>query len=143
MTILRRPIALALGGALLCGAATVAAQNLEARDAWIRAMPPVSSVSSAYVTLVNTSDKTIVLVGAETPVAGTTEIHTHVHSEGMARMRRLRSLEIGAGKAARFKPGGHHLMLMNLQKPLSPGDRIPITLKFADRAPLQVEATVR
>ncbi len=87
------------------------------------------------------------LVGAESPVAGVVEIHEMRMEGNTMRMRPISKLELPAGPAVELKPGGYHIMLMNLKGPLKKGESVPIRLKFQgkDGKPqeLEVKAEVR
>jgi len=81
------------------------------------------------------------LVGAESPVAGVVEIHEMRMEGNVMRMRAVPKLELPAGQAVDLKPGGYHIMLMNLKAPLRKGESVPIKLKFQgkDGKPQEVE----
>ena len=70
------------------------------------------------------------LVGVESPVAGLVEIHEMRMEGNTMRMRAVPRLELPAGQAVDLKPGGYHIMLMNLKAPLKNGESVPIRLKF-------------
>lgn len=117
--------------------ATAAPSRLNVSDAWSR---PATGVNGAgFMTLTNPGSKAESLVAASSPAAARVEIHTTSLSGGLASMEKLASVPVPAGGEVTFKPGGKHLMLMGLKRPLKPGDRFPITLTFASGA--KVEAT--
>jgi copper(I)-binding protein len=69
------------------------------------------------------------LVSASTPVAGVAEIHEMAMDGNVMKMRALpKGLELPAGKAVDLKPGGYHVMLMDLKQQLKAGDTVPLTL---------------
>ena len=78
------------------------------------------------------ADQKVKIVGAESAGAGVVELHQmSINSAGVMSMRQVEALEIAAGEALELKPGGYHLMLMDLKKkPLAAGDTFPIVLKF-------------
>ena len=108
---------------------------------WTFNTPPGAKVGSAFLTLTSgkTDDK---LVRAESPIAGKTEIHTHVNENGVMRMRAISHIEIGAGKSVELKPGGFHIMLFDLKQPIIKGEKFPITLTFEKAGQVQVEVAV-
>jgi periplasmic copper chaperone A len=101
-------------------------------DAWVRANVPGQSVGAAYMTL--TSPKNSTLVYIETPAAGKVEIHSMSMTNNVMKMRKLEELPLKAGKAERLAPGGFHLMLFDLAKPLKAGESAVFTLCFKDKA---------
>jgi copper(I)-binding protein len=72
------------------------------------------------------------LVGVSTPAAGTSEVHEMKMEGDIMRMRPVAKVELPAGQTVEFKPGGYHLMLMDLKQPLKPGTMVPLTLVLRD-----------
>lgn len=128
---------------LLFAAGQVLAGDLEAIDPYARSTPPGMENSAAYLTLRNSGDADRRLVAAESPVAATLELHTHLHEDGMMRMRQVEHIDVPAGAEVKLEPGGLHVMLLGLQQPLTPGESIPLSLRFADGEQLELEAEVR
>ena len=83
-------------------------------------------MAAVYIEIVSASDD--VLLEIATPLADKTEIHESVEADGMMQMRPRDSVPLKAGKPLRFAPGGLHLMLMNLHKPLLVDNSFPIDL---------------
>jgi copper(I)-binding protein len=109
---------------------------------WTRATPPGATVGGGYMTIRNAgaADK---LVGAATPVAGKVELHTHVNDNGVMRMREVKGgYDVPAKGSFELKPGGAHLMFMNLKTPLKEGDKVPVTLKFEKAGEVKAEFQV-
>jgi copper(I)-binding protein len=99
-------------------------------DAWVQAMPPSQTTTAAYMVITNNAAKEAVLVSASSDIAATTEIHQMSDMDGMMKMDMVSDLHIPAlGKAA-LKPGGFHIMLIGLKKPVDQGDSVAITLHF-------------
>lgn len=94
--------------------------------AWVRATAPGQSVGAAYMEI-KSADQAA-LVSATSPVAKMTEVHETRMENGVTKMRAVERLALPAGKTVELKPGGYHIMLMGLAKPLRPGDTVPITL---------------
>lgn len=113
-------------GLLVSAAATAQSLRIEAGHA--REMPPGQSNSAAFFTLVNTADTPVVLVAAACDCASRAEIHTHRHQGGMMRMEKVDRLEVPARGRLVLKPGGYHLMLLDLKRPLRTGERVGVTL---------------
>ena len=107
------------------------AQNVEVKDAWARATVQGQKATGAFMTL--TSKTTAKLVGATSSVAGVTEVHEMKMDNGVMTMKAVEGgLELPAGKATSLKPGGYHVMLMDLKLPLQKDTTIPLTLVFKD-----------
>ena len=94
-----------------------------------------------------TSAADMTLVGVASPAAKVAEIHEMAQDGNMMRMRAVDRIVLPAGKAIDLKPGGYHVMLMDLTQPLREGDTIPVTLTFADKdgrkITQEIEAPVR
>lgn len=144
-TALRIPVLLSL--LLIAGLApltsTAADSNLVVRGAWIRQPPPGSDVAAVYLSLLNAGTHSVRLTGVESPVAAMAMMHETLESQGQSQMRMLTSVPVPAGKSIAFSPGGRHIMLQGLAHPLQVGERVPITLQFADGIKLHVTAVVR
>ena len=110
--------------------------------AWARELPPVSENGAAYVTITNEGDRPDRLTGASSTIAGRVEIHTHERTGGMTAMRRLDGLDLPPGGRVRLAPGGTHLMLIGLEKPLERGGRFTVRLTFASAPPVEIEVPV-
>ena len=101
-------------------------------DNWVRANAPGQSVGAAYMTLLSAQDST--MIKAEADIAGSVEIHSMKMEDGVMKMRMLEELPLKAGKAEKLAPGGFHLMLFDLKKPLTAGENVNFTLSFRDAA---------
>jgi periplasmic copper chaperone A len=137
-----RLIALAAAG-LLAGSAHAAdrSQDLVAANPWSR--PAAAGTTGAgFLTLVNGGKAAAVLAGAESPLAARVEIHESRMDGGVMRMSRVQRLAIPSGDRTVFAPGGKHLMLVGLRQALKVGDRVPVTLSFADGRKLSVTLPV-
>jgi periplasmic copper chaperone A len=83
------------------------------------------------------------LIAARSDAARSVELHISDHDGDVVKMRRLDGLEVPAGHTVELKPGGHHLMLLDLKRPLKATDRLQLTLKFEKAGELTVEASIR
>jgi periplasmic copper chaperone A len=115
---------------------------LVAQDAWVRATPG-SDLAAAYLTLRNVSANPVIVTSVQSPLAGHAMIHETTVQEGQSRMRPHEQLVIAAGKTVKLEPGGLHVMLHDLTKPLSVGQSVPLTITLAGGGTLQVTAQVR
>ncbi len=133
--------------ALPAVAQTVASGPLKVEAAWIRASVPGQAGTAAFMRLTATEPMT--LVGLVTPAAGVAEVHEMKLEGDVMRMRAIPSLALPAGRAVELKPGGYHLMLMDLKSPLKVDTRVPLTLVLRDakgterRVDLQVPVALR
>jgi periplasmic copper chaperone A len=131
--------------ALFTVAALAQAQTTVA-DPWVRGTVAQQKATGLFAQI--TSAKGGRLVGARSPVAGVVEIHEMSMDGNVMRMRALpNGLELPAGKAVTLKPGGYHVMLMDLKQPLRTGEMVPVTLvvEGADkqRETIELKAPVR
>ena len=101
-------------------------------NAWVRATAPGQEVGAAYMTLQSARD--ITLIKTESAAAGSVEIHSMTMNDGVMQMRKMDTLPLSAGKPAKLEPGGFHLMLFDLKKPLKAGEQVEFTLHFKDSA---------
>ncbi|MEJ2344650.1 MAG: copper chaperone PCu(A)C [Gammaproteobacteria bacterium] len=127
-------------GALAAGSA---AGQVAVDGAYVRAVPPGQPNSAAFMTLRNTGDADHAVVAAASRVAKVVELHTHTMVNGMMQMRRIPRIDVAAKSSTELKPGGLHIMLINLTRPLRVGDTVALTLKFADGSEKQIKAPVR
>ena len=103
------------------------------------------TTSAAYFVLHNHGTEADRLLAAETEAAAVVELHLSAIEDGVMRMRQVESIEIPARGMTRLEPGGYHLMLIDLNRELVEGDRLPVTLEFegAGRQTIEVEVGVR
>lgn len=117
--------------------------DLRVEETWSRATPPTANVAAGYLTIRNEGDASERFIGASSPSAQRVEIHTMDMVDDIMQMRHLSDgLEIPAGEEVMLAPGGHHLMLIGLDAPLSEGDRVLVTLEF-EGGTADVELAVR
>lgn len=133
--------ALTVIAALFC--TTLYGQTVEIKDAWVRPAMPGQQATGAFMTI--TAKDGAKLVGLTTPVAGVAEVHEMKMEGDIMRMRAVQGgLDLPAGKAVALKPGGYHLMLMDLKGPLPKGGTVALTLllRGANGVPSQLELKV-
>ena len=119
----------AVSAAASAAAAGPSAPVVQVSGAWARATVAGQSSSAAYMVLTAPAAQT--LVAAETDAAGLTELHEMAMQGDVMRMRQLANgLALPAGQAVTLKPGGLHIMLMQLKRPLQAGEVLPLTLTF-------------
>lgn len=156
--------AAALAGSLLAacssaGTATSSPGGLTVEGAWARTSTGTEHAGAAYLVVKNGGSAADALVGASSPASGMVQVHeTYALPEptgsampgasaGMGGtvmgMRPVARIDIPAGGSIELKPGGYHIMLMELKQELKAGDTIELTLTFEKAAPITVKAEVR
>jgi hypothetical protein len=134
---------LLLGGLLLAGAAhATEAAHVRASHAWIRVLPG-DLPAGAYVTLENDGDQPASLRGASSTVYAEVMLHQSSTAGGVSRMSMVDALPVPAHGKAELAPAGYHLMLMQPNKPVHPGDTVILTLKFGDGSTLATRFIAR
>lgn len=121
----------ALIGLLLSAAAGCALAQVQVTGAWARPAVPGQTGTGAFMTL-NSKDGAR-LIGAASPVAGVVEIHEMAMDGTVMRMRPVTVIELPAGRDVQLKPGGHHVMLLDLKRPLKVGEKLPLQLRIETR----------
>jgi copper(I)-binding protein len=113
-------------------------------QAWVRLLPPTQPNTAAYMTLRNLTATDLQIVAAESPAARVTELHDHIQDmAGVMRMRKVDAIVIPAHGEVELKPGGLHVMLIDLLEPLQEGRVVPITLYVEGFQDLQIRAQVQ
>lgn len=136
-----------IAAALLCAgfaSAAQAAEPLIISNAWVRSPAPGQKVAGAYMELV--SDATATLLGASSPAAGRVELHSMALEAGVMKMRPVENIALPPGKTVKLAPGGLHIMLLDLKRPLKEGDKVRLTLSIrraGATSHVSVEAEVR
>jgi periplasmic copper chaperone A len=118
--------------------------EVTASDAWVRGTVPAQKTTAAYVSLKSTQGARVVEV--RTKAAARAEIHSSEMHEGVMVMHAMEGFRLPAGKTVRLQPGGYHIMLLDLVKPLVAGDKVTLTLVVEEgkrRSSLDVVADVR
>jgi len=121
---------LALAFTLATGLAAAQAPAVKVEGAWARATVPGQKGTGAFMNI--TAKKGTRLVGVSSPAAGVAEVHEMKMEGDIMRMRALPGLDLAAGQTVSLKPGGYHLMLMDLKAPLANGSTVAVTLRFKD-----------
>lgn len=119
---------------LLSVTASVWAQGVTVKveDAWVRGTVASQKSTGAFMRLTPSANAR--LVAAQSPVAGVVEIHEMAMEKDVMKMRQVAGVDLAAGRATELKPGGYHVMLMDLKQALKGGEKVAITLVFEDEA---------
>lgn len=136
-------MAICVAGTALLSTAVLA--QVTVKDAWVRATVAQQKATGAFMQLQSAQDAR--LVAAQSPVAGLVEVHEMAMDGSVMKMRAVPSLALPAGKTVELKPGGYHVMLMDLKAQVKDGDTVPVTLVFegqnGKRQTIEVKAPAR
>ncbi len=156
-------VVLALGLAA-CGSSdstnstTTSASGITVTDAWSRVTAPGAKTGAIYMTISSPDGDTLTKASVPASVAGMAQLHETTHDSGgmhtttsdmsssgdsMQGMKEVSMIEIPAGKPVTLKPGGYHIMLMELAAPITSGQKIPVTLTFTKAGTKTVDAVGR
>ncbi|UOF15261.1 copper chaperone PCu(A)C [Lysobacter capsici] len=108
---------------------------------WVRASVPQQTATGAFMRL--TASRDLRLIGARSDVAQNTEVHEMAMQGQMMRMREVAAVPLPRGQAVALAPGGYHVMLIGLKRPLSAGEQVTLTLVFEDAGGKRSEQTVQ
>ena len=133
---------LAAGLLLSTGVLAGAADNVTVQDPYVRLAPPNAPATGAFMVIKNNGDQDVKVLKADNPASRVTELHTHLNEGGVMKMRPVPAIDIKAKGEAVLKPGGLHVMLIDLKAPMKEGDLVPITLTFDDGSSKKVDAKV-
>jgi copper(I)-binding protein len=122
--------------------AVISFAHIEVSDAYVRGLPPGQPNTAAFMTVLNDTTDDMTLVGVNTKVAATAEMHRHSHANGVMQMRQVNAIDIKSGEKFEFSPGGYHIMLIGLYKPLRHGDSVELELNFASGATVMLTTVV-
>ncbi|MEY4591956.1 MAG: hypothetical protein RIR18_851 [Pseudomonadota bacterium] len=118
------------------------ADQILVQEPYVRLPPPNAPVAGAFMVLKNQGNKDIKILKAESSVSRLTELHTHLHEDGMMKMRQVPYVEVKAKGQAVLAPGGLHIMLIDLKTPLKEGDVVPLSFTLDDGSRKQINAKV-
>ncbi len=122
--------------------ASPALAQISVDQPWMRATAPGAKVAGGFMTLVNQGSAPDRLVGAASPAAARVELHVHKEEGGVMKMRQVAGFEVPANGRFTLKPGGAHLMFMNIKRPIKEGEKVPVTLRFEKAGELTVDYAV-
>jgi copper(I)-binding protein len=108
---------------------------------WARATAPGAKVAGGYMLIRNqgAADR---LVSASSPAAAKVELHVHINDNGVMKMREVPGYDVPAKGAFELKPGGAHLMFMDIKRPFKEGEKVPVKLKFEKAGEVTAEFQV-
>lgn len=136
---------LAMFAGAACMAAAQATPPVSVHDAWVRGTVPQQRATGAFMRLAASAP--VRLVAAASPAAARVEIHEMRIVDDVMRMRQIAGIDLAGGTSLELKPGGYHIMLLDLAQQARAGERIPLSLTFEHpggaRFSVDVSATVR
>lgn len=136
-----------------------ATASTEVTNAWARITAPTAKQGAVYMTITAPEGDTLTDASVPPSIAGKTELHETTGGTGetmnpdemtpeqmaaqMKMMKEVDSIEIPAGKTTMLKPGGYHVMLLDLTDPIEEGEKVPVTLTFEQAGTVEVEAMAK
>lgn len=136
--------------ALLVGAAACSSDDTSTPDTpkitvsgqWARTSPMATDMGAAYMTIEASALDELIGATVDMSVAMMAEVHETVTENGVSKMQEVQRIEVTRDAPIEMKPGGYHIMLMGLKKPLVTGDTISVTLKFSKSGQVTVDVPV-
>lgn len=125
--------------ALVLLAAVPAFAQVAIDKPWARATAPGARVAAGYMVVQNKAAAADRLVSASSPAAARVETHVHIHEGGVMKMREVPGYAIPAGGSFELKPGGAHLMFMDIRHPFKEGEKVPVKLVFEKAGEVNAE----
>lgn len=123
---------------------TPATPNITVSGQWARTSPMATDMGAAYMTINSDADDELLGAKVDESIAMMTQVHETVMGEdGAMKMQEVEKVDIKAGTPTELKPGGYHVMLMQLKEPLKTGSTISVTLTFANAGDVVVEVPVQ
>jgi len=116
--------------------------NLQVTQAWSRPTPPAAAVGVVYLSITNSGTQADRLLDVSSSIAGKVEIHESRNVKGAVQMRAVAYVECPPGTTDKIEPGGLHLMLIGLMRPLVAGTAFTLTLQFRDAGALTLRVPV-
>jgi periplasmic copper chaperone A len=132
---------IALGLSVSTQAQEVKVGSIRVENAYTRATVPGQQVAGGFMKIENkgAADQ---LISASSPVSGEVQLHEMTMDGNVMKMRQVKEVVVPAGATVELKPGGLHLMFMNIKAPLTAGDTVPVKLKFAKAGEVEVRMPV-
>ena len=116
--------------------------QLEVSGGFVRASPSMASAGAGFMTITSKGDADR-LIAFRSTASEVQELHTHIHDNGMMRMRQVDAIDIPAGGVAVLEPGGFHLMFISLNAQLIEGETVDVTLVFENAGEVEITLPVK
>lgn len=122
---------------------SVLAADISVSEQYVRETIPGTSISSAYMSLSNQSNKSITLTSVTSSVSNRIEMHEHIMTAEMMKMQQVDSIVVNANDKVVLQPHGYHIMVFNLQQPLQADTEITMTLHFDNEENVTIKMPVQ
>jgi periplasmic copper chaperone A len=139
----KRFLVSAIGVACIAASSLACAGDITVTNAWARPTVQGQQGGGGFVSLKNMGKADDKLMSVSSPVAARMELHTMKMEGDMMQMRQIPNIEIKAGESVELKPGGMHLMFMDINKPLEKGTKVPVTFVFEKAGKVTVDVSVQ
>jgi copper(I)-binding protein len=140
-----KAVAASIGAAILSSAVyaqAVKVDSVSISNAYTRATVPGQQVAGGFLKIENKGNIPDQLISASSPVAGEVQLHEMAMDGNVMKMRQVKDIAVPANGSVELKPGGYHLMLLNLKGPFVAGETVPVKLKFAKAGDVEVKFPV-
>ncbi|MDH4127209.1 MAG: copper chaperone PCu(A)C [Spirochaetota bacterium] len=117
--------------------------KISVKDQWIRFSPPSIKTTAGYLSIYNHGTVTDTLISAKSDIAEFVELHNMTFENGIMRMKKVDGIDIPVNSSVQLKPGGHHLMFINLKKEIKENDKVKIILTFKNTGTYITTAEVK
>ena len=118
------------------------AADIEISNIYAKATLPGAKNTALFFEIKNYTNKPVKLIGASSPAAAISEIHTHQEVDGMKKMVQIDDIEIVPESTVSLEPGGLHVMLMNIKAPIKDGDKLEAVLEFDNGEKIEIKDIV-
>jgi len=113
--------------------------QLQIEIPWARATAPGARVAGGYMVIRNAGAARDRMVSASSPASARVEMHVHLNDNGVMKMREVKGYDVPAKGSFELKPGGAHLMFIDIKRPLKEGEKLPVQLKFEKAGDVNAE----
>lgn len=120
----------------------VSTDNLVISDGFSRASPKMAKAGVGFMTITSKGDADR-LVSFTSPACNRPELHTHIHDNGVMRMREVEAIDVPAGGSVKLEPGSFHLMCIDLKGQLVEGEMMDATLTFEAGGEITVSLPIK
>ena len=127
----------------LCISTPAMSSSIVVQDAFARASIGLANNGVVFMLIHNHSDKSDQLLAIQTDIAKSSSLHSHLNDNGIMKMRRVARISIPRNSSIELKPGGFHVMLMGLEKPLTEGNQFNLILFFKNTGKLKVLVKIK
>jgi copper(I)-binding protein len=135
-------LAFGLGSAGMTQAQNAKVGSMQIENAYTRSTVPGQMAAGGFMKIENKGNSADQLLSASSPVAGEVQLHEMAMDGNVMKMRQVKDIAVPAGGSVELKPGGLHLMFMNIKAPLAAGETVPLKLKFAKAGEVEVKLPV-